>query len=165
MIVHDYADIFVPMLDRMYHKRIRGYAELGYSMNGSSRADTSFLYDSSDYYQKYSDDIKGAVKEVLISAPSIKTSYLKRLVTQLPRNVKVMIITTLSNELEQTENVSIVFQENVNQTFTVIDSQIVWYGNINPLSYNRAESSVLRLINSSLAGKLEDEALVQPRLF
>ena len=27
--VHDYADIFVPMLDRMYHKRIRGYAELG----------------------------------------------------------------------------------------------------------------------------------------
>ena len=165
VIVHDYADIFVPMLDRMYHKRIRGYAELGYSMNGSSRADTSFLYDSSDYYQKYSDDIKGAVKEVLISAPSIKTSYLKRLVTQLPRNVKVMIITTLSNELEQTENVSIVFQENVNQTFTVIDSQIVWYGNINPLSYNRAESSVLRLINSSLAGKLEDEALVQPRLF
>lgn len=165
VIVHDYADIFVPMLDRMYHKRIRGYAELGYSMNGSSRADTSFLYDSSEYYQKYSDDIKGAVKEVLISAPSIKTSYLKRLVTQLPRNVKVMIITTLSNELEQTENVSIVFQENVNQTFTVIDSQIVWYGNINPLSYNRAESSVLRLINSSLAGKLEDEALVQPRLF
>ena len=165
LIVHDYADIFVPMLDRMYHKRIRGYAELGYSMNGSSRADTSFLYDSSDYYQKYSDDIKGAVKEVLISAPSIKTSYLKRLVTQLPRNVKVMIITTLSNEIEQTENVSIVFQENVNQTFTVIDSQIVWYGNINPLSYNRAESSVLRLINSSLAGKLEDEALVQPRLF
>ena len=33
--VHDYADIFVPMLDRMYHKRIRGYAELGYVMNGS----------------------------------------------------------------------------------------------------------------------------------
>ena len=165
VIVHDYADIFVPMLDRMYHKRIRGYAELGYSMNGSSHAETSFLYDSSDYYQKYSDDIKGAVKEILIFAPSIKTSYLKRLVTQLPRNVKVLIITTQSNELEQTENVSFVFQENVYQTFTVIDSQIVWYGNINPLSYNRAESSVLRLINASLAGKLIDEANGNASLF
>ena len=80
--------------------------------------------------------------------------------TQLPQNIKVMIITTQSNELEQTEDVNFVFQENVNQTFTVIDNQIVWYGSVNPLSYNRAESSVLRLINSSLAGKLEDEALV-----
>lgn len=165
VIVHDYADIFVPMLDRMYHKRIRGYAELGYLMNSSSKAETSFLYDSSSFYQKYSEDIREAVKEIIISAPAVKASYLKRLMTQLPRNIKVMIITTQSNELEQTEDVSFVFQENVNQTFTVIDNQIVWYGSVNPLSYNRAESSVLRLINSSLAGKLEDEALVQPRLF
>ena len=165
VIVHDYVDIFVPMLDRMYHKRIRGYAELGYSMNGSSHAETSFLYDSGNFYQKYSDDISNAVKEIIISAPTAKTSYLKRLMTQFSLNVKLTIITAQSNELEQTENVSIVFQENVNQTFTVIDSQIVWYGNINPLSYNRAESSVLRLINSSLAGKLKDEALVKLRLF
>lgn len=165
VIVHDYADIFVPMLDRMYHKRIRGYAELGYLMNSSSKAETSFLYDGSSFSQKYSEDIREAVKEIIISAPTVKASYLKRLMTQLPRNIKVMIITTQSNELEQTEDVSFVFQENVNQSFTVIDNQIVWYGSVNPLSYNRAESSVLRLINSSLAGKLEDEALVQPRLF
>ena len=165
VIVHDYADIFVPMLDRMYHKRIRGYAELGYSMNGSSHAETSFLYDSGNFYQKYSDDISNAVKEIIISAPTLKTSYLKRLMTQFSLNVKLTIITAQSNELEQTENVSIVFQENVNQTFTVIDSQIVWYGNINPLSYNRAESSVLRLINVSLAGKLVDEATGSLTLF
>ena len=165
VIVHDYADIFVPMLDRMYHKRIRGYAELGYSMNGSSHAETSFLYDSGNFYQKYSDDISNAVKEIIISAPTLKTSYLKRLMTQFSLNVKLTIITAQSNELEQTENVSFVFQDNVNQTFTVIDSQIVWYGNINPLSYNRAESSVLRLINVSLAGKLVDEATGSLTLF
>ena len=165
VIVHDYADIFVPMLDRMYHKRIRSYAELGYSMNGSSHAETSFLYDSSNFYQKYSDDISSAVKEIIISAPSVKTSYLKRILTQLPHNINVTIITTQSNELEQTENMSFVFQENVHQTFTVIDSQIVWYGNINPLSYNRSESSVLRLINASLAGKLIDEATGSLTLF
>ena len=165
VIVHDYADIFVPMLDRMYHKRIRGYGELGYSMNGSTQAETSFLFDSNSFYQKYFDDISSAVKEILISSPTVKTGFLKRLLLQFPENVRLTIITTHSNELEHIENVSFVFQENVHQTFTAIDSQIVWYGNINPLSYNRAESSILRLINSSLAGKLEDEALVQPRLF
>ena len=165
VIVHDYADIFVPMLDRMYHKRIRGYGELGYSMNGSTQAETSFLFDSNSFYQKYFDDISSAVKEILISSPTVKIGYLKRLLLQLSENVRLTIITTHSNELEHIENVSFVFQENVRQTFTVIDTQIVWYGNINPLSYNRAESSVLRLINASLAGKLVDEATETPTLF
>lgn len=165
VIVHDYADIFVPMLDRMYHKRIRGYAELGYSMNGSTQVETSFLYDSSNFYQKYFDDISSAVKEILISSPAVKTRYLKRILTQLPQKVKLTIITAHSDEFEHMENVRFVFQEKVHQTFTVIDSQIVWYGNINPLSYNRAESSVLRLINASLAGKLVDEATGSLTLF
>lgn len=133
VIVHDYADIFVPMLDRMYHKRIRGYAELGYSMNGSTQVETSFLYDSSNFYQKYFDDISSAVKEILISSPAVKTRYLKRILTQLPQKVKLTIITAHSDEFEHMENVRFVFQEKVHQTFTVIDSQIVWYGNINPL--------------------------------
>ena len=128
VIVHDYADIFVPMLDRMYHKRIRGYAELGYSMNGSTQVETSFLYDSSNFYQKYFDDISSAVKEILISSPAVKTRYLKRILTQLPQKVKLTIITAHSDEFEHMENVRFVFQEKVHQTFTVIDSQIVEYG-------------------------------------
>ena len=70
--VNDYADIFVPMLDRMYHKRIRGYAELGYVLNGSAQAETSLVYDSTNFFNKYSDDLNSAVKEVFISAPIVK---------------------------------------------------------------------------------------------
>lgn len=165
VIVHDYADIFIPMLDRMYHKRIRGYAELGYSMNGSTQVETSFLYDSSNFYQKYFDDISSAVKEILISSPTVKIGYLKRLLLQLPENVRLTIITTSTAENESLDGVNLVFRESIHQSFTVLDNQIVWYGSINPLSYNRAESSVLRLINASLAGKLVDEATEIPTLF
>lgn len=35
IILYDYADIFMPMLERMYHKRVRGYAELGYTVKSS----------------------------------------------------------------------------------------------------------------------------------
>lgn len=163
--VHDYADIFVPMLDRMYHKRIRGYAELGYVMNGSDKAETSLVYDSGNFFNKYSDDINSAVKEVVISAPTIKMSYLKRFLPLLPESVHLTIITAPIEELDQPENVRFIFQEKVRQTYTVIDNQIVWYGNVNPLSYNRTESSVLRLINASLAGKLLNEAIGNPTLF
>ena len=165
VIVHDYADIFVPMLDRMYHKRIRGYKELGYVMNGSEKAETSLVYDSGNFFNKYSDDINSAVKEVVISAPTIKMSYLKRFLPLLPESVHLTIITAPIEELDQPENVRFIFQEKVRQTYTVIDNQIVWYGNVNPLSYNRTESSVLRLINASLAGKLLNEAIGNPTLF
>lgn len=165
VVVHDYADIFVPMLDRMYHKRIRGYSELGYVMNGSSQAETSLVYDSGNFFNKFSDDIHSAVKEVIVSAPTVKPSYLKRIVPLISENLKLIIITTQTDELEPINNVEFAFREKVNQTFTVIDNQIVWYGNVNPLSYNLAESSVLRLINASLAGKLRNEAIGDLTLF
>ena len=165
VIVHDYADIFVPMLDRMYHKRIRGYKELGYVMNGSEKAETSLVYDSGNFFNKYSDDINSAVNEIIISAPTVKMSYLKRFLPLLPESVHLTIITALTEELEQTEGARFIFQEKVHQTFTVINNQIVWYGNVNPLSYNRAESSALRLINASLAGKLLNEVIGTLTLF
>ena len=165
VIVHDYADIFVPMLNRMYHKRIRGYAELGYMMNGSSHAETSLIYDAGNLYGSFSDDIGSAFKEIIISAPTVKLNYLKRIIPLLSENVKLTIITPQTEELEIIENITYVFKEKVTQTFTVIDRQIVWYGSVNPLSYNRSDKSILRLINASLAGKLVDEAVGTPILF
>lgn len=165
VIVHDYADIFVPMLDKMYHKRIRGYAELGYSMNGSSQTETSLVYDSGNYFKQYLEDIKTVAKSVVISAPTIKISYLKRILQQIPGIVKLTIITQQTEVMEPIDSVNIVFHDKVYQTFSVIDEQIVWYGNINPLSYNRSESSTLRLINASLAGKLTNGVMRNPTLF
>ena len=165
VIVHDYADIFVPMLDRMYHKRIRGYAELGYVLNGSLQAETSLVYDSSNFFNKYYDDINNADKEVIISAPTVKPGYLKRIVPLISETVKLIIIVSELDENEMLENVEYIIQDKSHQTFTVIDNQIVWYGNVNPLSYNLAESSVLRLINASLAGKLTKGVMVDPTLF
>ena len=107
VIVHDYADIFVPMLDRMYHKRIRGYAELGYVLNGSSQVETSLVYDSSNFFNKYSDDIHSAVKEVIISSPSVKPSYLKRILSLILENVNLIITEILSMKLIMQEILSI----------------------------------------------------------
>lgn len=164
VVVHDYADIFVPMLDRMYHKRIRGYGELGYVLNGSSQAEKSLIYVSGNFFNKYSDDINSAVNEVIISATTVKSSYLKRLLPLISENVRLIIIAPELDECELMENVEYIIKEKVNQTFTVIDNLIIWYGNVNPLSYNRAESSVLRLINASLAGKLKNEVVGNPTL-
>ena len=158
VIIHDYADIFVPTFDRSYYQRIRGYAELGYMMNSSENGETNIVFDYQSYAPKYYDDISSAVDTVLISAPVIKLGYLKKIVEGLKENVKLRIITLRTDDSEilsfTERKVEFVFKEKIQQTFTVIDNQVVWYGNINPLSYNRADCSAIRLINTSLAKNL-----------
>ena len=44
--IYDYVDIHVPTLERMYHKRMKGYAELGYQVKfGAADQFVSVIYD------------------------------------------------------------------------------------------------------------------------
>ena len=52
--------------------------------------------------------------------------------------------------------VNIIHESNVYQNFAVIDSRIVWYGNVNFLGYDSAASNVLRLVDSDIAMQLRD---------
>ena len=50
--------------------------------------------------------------------------------------------------------VQVAFKPNIRQKFAVFDQKIVWYGSINLLSFGRAEESVMRLENPSIADEL-----------
>ena len=157
--IHDYADIFVPMLDQMYHKRISGYSELGYRMKGSDNSSDSIVYTALDYRPKYTEDIRSAVKIIVISSPKINVNMLRSFHPVIPDSVTVTIITSsditqISNEIS--DNINIIHRDNTHQIFTVIDDRIVWYGSISPLMKSYDGASVIRLVNSSLAGKLTE---------
>ncbi|MCX5903432.1 MAG: phospholipase D-like domain-containing protein, partial [Proteobacteria bacterium] len=50
--------------------------------------------------------------------------------------------------------VQVAFKSNIHQKFAVFDQKIVWYGSINLLSFGRAEESIMRLVNPSIADEL-----------
>ena len=52
--------------------------------------------------------------------------------------------------------VGLTHKPNVYQNFVVIDNRIVWYGNVNFLGYDSAESNVLRLVGTDIAMQLKD---------
>ena len=44
--IYDYVDLQVPVLERMYHRRLKGYAELGYQVKfGAQDESVSAIYD------------------------------------------------------------------------------------------------------------------------
>lgn len=52
------------------------------------------------------------------------------------------------------EGINMVFKSNIHQKFAVIDQRIVWYGNINLLSFGSAEESIMRLESHNIANEL-----------
>jgi len=68
--IYDYVDIHIPALERMYHKRRKGYAELGYQMKLSEQdSDASRVYDGQNYLTPFMTDLGDAAIDILLVCP------------------------------------------------------------------------------------------------
>ena len=171
--IYDYVDIHVPALDRMYHKRIKGYSELGYQVRIDEQSDgASKIYDGREYSVPFEQDLSDAAKSVLIVCPYIQknrvSALLPTLTNALKSGVRVCVHTRSSvcyeeNQREEIETVinmvklqgiEVVDGEEPQQRYAIIDESIVWYGNIDFLAYARKDSDVLRFENADIAGDL-----------
>lgn len=65
--IYDYVDVHIPALERMYHKRLKGYPELGYSVKLSEQDDAaSQIYDGQNYFVPFMTDLSDAAKSILL---------------------------------------------------------------------------------------------------
>ncbi len=162
--IYDYADIFMPMLERMYHKRVKGYAELGYIVKSSDEEAEDIIFETNTYSDKFYNDIRSVVKKIIISAPRLNKYTVKKILNAVNENTEIKIVTKTENNdilseilsLDENSNCECIMYDNVFQNFVVIDRRIVWYGNISFLSYNYSDASAMRFINESVACRLWD---------
>lgn len=172
--IYDYVDIHVRMLERMYNKRLAGYASIGYKAKGESFATESpdIIFDKSNFLPVYSNDITHAKREVFIVSPFVtkkrSTQMLMNLEAALSNSVSVIVltrpvddyvgkdVTSLQETLDLLENagIKLVFKSNIHQKFAIIDQHIIWYGNINLMSFGSAEESIMRLESPVIANEL-----------
>lgn len=170
--IYDYADIHVRMLEKMYNKRLAGYASIGYKAKAGHLADESvdIIFDNNNFLPVYKNDLVNAAREILIVSPFITKRrvlhMLELMNIALAQKVNVIIITRPATDykdkpavedilgLLKTAGVNLICKSNIHQKFAVIDQKIVWYGSINLLSFGRAEESIMRLNSSNIASEL-----------
>ncbi len=169
------------MFEKMYNKRLSGYASIGYKSKGESFATESMdiIFDKNNFLPVYSNDILNAVREILIVSPFVTRKrtlqMAQNLKVAIANNVSVIVMTRPSEEYKgkdistwqdtidvlRNAGVNIVLKLNIHQKFAVIDQKIVWYGSINLLSFGSAEESMMRLLSPNIAYELikstEDE--------
>jgi len=171
-MIYDYVDIHVPVLERMYHKRLSGYAQIGYkTLSVHNQPDKiNMIYDVNSFVPVMKIDFSEAKKEILIVSPFLRKKRVEVihewLKEPLKMGISVTVVTRPAESYKEPKaiqecikllqsNVSVITNPNIHQKFILIDNRLVWYGNINLLSYNSSEESIMRLDSCELAAELD----------
>ena len=172
--IYDYVDIHVRMLEKMYYKRLTGYASMGYKARGEDikSASLDIIFDKNNFLPVFSHDIASAKKEILIISPFVRKRRTLQMIQHLKiavdNKIRVIVITrpredfkekdriVLKRTLDLLKNksISIVSKTNIHQKFAIIDQKIVWYGSINLLSYGSAQESIMRIESTNIGNEL-----------
>lgn len=172
--IYDYVDIHLKMLEKMYGRRLNGYASIGYKAKSGNVATDSIdiIFDNSSFLSVFNNDILAATREILIVSPFATrrrtVQMLQHLEIAVRNGIRVVVITRPAEDYRETDQIALqgtlailqdagihmIFRPNIHQKFAVTDQRIVWYGSINLLSFGSAEESIMRLESPAIANEL-----------
>lgn len=167
--IFDYVDLSIPMLARMYQKRLKTYAKLGYEVfaaNDNKQADRNILVRSATAVEALADDIAGATKSIFIAAPYASAACLTKLAAAVTSAIARGIALEVSIASTPHDDVKAIFTEmNVDYSIeaegrlcaAVIDEETVWYGTIQLLAFPKKEDCSIRFKSSEVAAELLSE--------
>lgn len=167
--IYDYVNVHIPGLERMYHKRLKGYAELGYQVKfGTSDEPVSMIYDGHNAMAPFEQDLSDAAQSIVIVSPYLQKGRVGRLLPLLQstvsRGVKITVHTNDDDarwseiaaavDALHSAGAEVILHKDLQQRYAVLDERIVWYGNVDLLAFGRRDMDVLRFENADIAGDL-----------
>ncbi|NDV97442.1 helicase [Dysgonomonas sp. 521] len=172
VIVYDYMDIHIPVLERMYHKRLTGYAQIGYkALSSRNEPDKiSMIYDCETFMPKVKNDFAEAKQEILIVSPYIRkkqlNTVLEWLKVPLNTDISITVITRPIESYKGQEQIrkcieilqsklTVVQEADTYQKYIIIDNRLVWYGSINLFDFGNSEDTIIRLESRDLVAELK----------
>jgi superfamily II DNA or RNA helicase len=174
VIIYDYVDVHIPVLERMYHKRLSAYRSIGYNIKtNSENTDTfSVIYNESDYFQNVVNDIENAQKSVVISCSYVQKKKLDPikdlLLEKYQSGVRITICLKNLEDYQDTQRgyiskfarvvtnmgINVIQVPQNRYKFMIIDNKFVWYGGIDILGRSFEDSTLIRIENEELANEL-----------
>lgn len=174
VIVYDYIDIHVPLCEKMYRRRLKGYAGNGYQLQSSISSDqhdtTSLhrntIFSGIDFASLFLRDLRNAKQSILIYTPSIQSAAaldcLYALQDQQRNGCSIQLFTQdiitaeTENQLDlfavsPLDELPVTKRESIYLQCAIIDRHILWYGDINYLGANTKHDFSMRLTDASIA--------------
>lgn len=175
VIIYDYVDSHIRVLEKMYHKRLRTYKKIGYEICNNiivEKQNANTIFDIDSYEKVYEKDLLEANKEIIISSPGLNhakvDAFVKLIKHRQEDGVKLTVITLNpegypEEKIEDTKRlveilkycgVKIKLQKHMHEHFAIIDEEIVWYGSMNFLSRAKVDDNLMRVKSKDVAQEL-----------
>lgn len=175
VIIYDYVDSHIRVLEKMYHKRLRAYKKIGYEICLAlidKKQAANAIYDNESYVEVYEKDLLEANKDIVISSPGINEKKVNRIIELIQERqgagVSVTVITLRAesypeNRVEKTRQLIKQLLDmgiKVNQVpamhehYAIVDKEIVWYGSMNLLSGEKEDDNLMRVVSKEIAQEL-----------
>lgn len=180
VIIYDYVDTHIRVLEKMYHKRLKTYKKIGYKVCTdicSVKQDSNSIFDFSDFEDVFLKDLSEANKDIIISSPGISRKRINQILKMIEQNVKkglsMTFITLDANSypdeikekikelIDDIKNIGInvIGKKTMYEHFAIIDRQIIWYGNTNYLSKTKEGDHMMRVVSDEIAHELLEKSL------
>jgi len=182
VVIYDYIDVHVALLERMYHKRVAAYGAIGYKIlaKRNQTEQSNVIFDSKSFEPVLRGDIDQAKTSVLIVSPFALIRRTQTILVWLApilknADVKVTVAIRALDDFKEKEragilsciniirsaNINVIHKSSIHQKFIVIDDRLVWYGSINLLSYGKqSEESIMRFESREIAYELSRLVIV-----
>lgn len=173
--IYDYVDIHVPVLERMYRKRLTGYAGIGYSIELADQeaGGRSLMYSGKDYADELKRDLLSAKREIMMVSPALAGKTVATFLNTIkPRILETVTVSVMTKSAEGIANpqhranrmqlmasladtgIDLQQQDSIGPKCALIDRKIVWYGSIDILGNQSNDASFIRLESTKLAEEL-----------
>lgn len=175
VMIYDYVDSHISMFDRMYHKRLKAYRQIGYDIfcgADEQKQTTNAIFDIDNYADIYRKDLLAAGKEIIISSPAISGKKVYDMISFLREKqeagMKTVIVTWKPDSYgygdsaywqelhEQMRRAGFEMNlvEDYCEHYCIIDREVVWYGSMNFLGKEDAEDNLMRVVDTGIAEEL-----------
>jgi hypothetical protein len=175
VIIFDYIDQHIPVLERMYHRRLRTYKNIGFEVCSEvvDKLEVSnSIFDYTGYWEVFAKDILSAARSIVISSPFLSSRKVYWLIEQsviLQKRGIIITVFSLSPEKYPEDGrehhiellnrlaavgIRVKTQSHCHERYAVIDQSQVWYGSMNLLSRGKEDDSLMRIISPEIAAEL-----------
>lgn len=173
VVVYDYVDTSVPMLERMYKKRLKTYAKLGYEIAEASEAQGpgARIIASDVWRAELTSDFSQASKRAIVSVPyanpklvesltptivgAIARGVTVRIVLRKPKGEKSIALQSNVAEALSDAGCEVVAGDTPLTGIAVFDGKIAWYGTLPLFAFAKADDCSLRVEGAEVATDLE----------
>lgn len=157
VVVLDYVDFKVPVLNRMFAKRVGAFKKLGFGITQSGqKPNDELLFTDETYWEVLIRDLRQSSGSILFSAPYVSQRRVQILLTlfkELVASKKLRLIVADNAPAQRLAAIGVDVQAIGDDLISciIIDERILWYGSINIFGIIDEGDTFIRIEDPSYA--------------